>query len=245
MRAFPFGFISPEASTQTNQLPPASQAPRSHATRRPPIRVSLKGEVMHRRNFLLLGGVGLSRLYASSSDFWNKKDPADWTGAEKDQLTNKSPWAKEITVSNSPYGSMGRPIGMPYPGYPGMGGPRGSAGQSYKAVIRWDSALPVRDALKEPLPEGFENMYVISVGGIPLNAGSRSQSSSQYPSRYPSQYPPQQQQDESPESDQKLLDRMRGATLLEPKDKRYLQPALVVQQVVDSASSRMMKKILR
>ncbi len=43
---------------------------------------------MQRRNFLLLGGVGLRRLYASSSDFWNKKDPADWTGAEKDQLTN-------------------------------------------------------------------------------------------------------------------------------------------------------------
>ena len=80
---------------------------------------------MDRRNFLLLGSVGLSRLYASSSDFWNKKDPADWTSTEKDQLTNKSPWAKEITVSNSPYG-MGRAIGMPYPGYPGMGGPRGS-----------------------------------------------------------------------------------------------------------------------
>jgi hypothetical protein len=84
--------------------------------------------------------------------------------------------------------------------------------------------------VKGPLPEGFENMYVISVGGIPLNAGGRSQSSSQYPSRYPSQYPPQQQQDDTPESDQKLLDRMRAATLLEPKDKRYLQPALVVQQ---------------
>jgi hypothetical protein len=183
---------------------------------------------MHRRNFLLLGGVGLSRLYASNSDFWNKKDPADWTGAEKDQLTNKSPWAKEITVSNSPYG---RPMGVPYPGYPGMGGPRGPAGQSYKGVVRWESATPVRDALKEPLPEGFENMYVISVGGIPLNAGGRAQSASQYPSRYPSQYPPPQQpQDDSPESDQKLLDRMRGATLLEPKDKRYLQPALVVQQ---------------
>jgi hypothetical protein len=187
---------------------------------------------MHRRNFLLLGSVGLTRLYASSSDFWNKKDPADWTGAEKDQLTNKSPWAKEITVS--PYGSMGRAIGMPYPGYPpgypGAGGPRGPAGQSYKGVIRWESARPVRDALKEPLPEGFENMYVISVGGIPLNAGGRPQSSSQYPSRYPSQNPPQQQQDDSAESDQKLLDRMRAAALLEPKDKRYLQAALVVQQ---------------
>jgi hypothetical protein len=84
--------------------------------------------------------------------------------------------------------------------------------------------------IKEPLPEGFEKMYVISVGGIPLNAGSRSQSSSQYPSRYPSQHPPQQQQDDSPESDQKILDRMRAATLLEPKDKCYLQPALLVQQ---------------
>jgi hypothetical protein len=72
-------------------------APRSRATQRPPSRVSLQGEFMRRRNFLLLAGVGLTRLYASSSDFWNKKDPADWTGAEKDQLTNKSPWAKEIT----------------------------------------------------------------------------------------------------------------------------------------------------
>src|SRR5580692_3269941 len=123
---------------------------------------------MHRRNFLLLGGVGLSRLYASSSDFWNKKDPAEWTGAEKDQLTNKSPWAKEVTASAP--GQMGRGMGMP-PGYPGMGYPGGMGGgrrggggmpgQTFKGIVRWESAKPIRDALKDPLPEGFENQYVI------------------------------------------------------------------------------------
>jgi hypothetical protein len=177
----------------------------------------------NRRGFLMLaGGASLVRLSAFSSDFWNKKDPSEWTGVEKDQLTNKSPWAKEVTVSAQPANGMGRGggMGMP-PGYPGMGGPGmgrrggGMPGQTFKGIVRWESAQPIRDALKEPLPEGFANLYVVSVGGIPLDAGSRSRS---------------QSQDDSAQSDQNTLDRMKGVTLLEPKDKRYLQPAIVVQQ---------------
>jgi hypothetical protein len=183
---------------------------------------------MHRRNFLLLVRRGLKPLVRFQFRFLEQEGSGGLDGR------GERPAHQQIAVGQGNYGfelalwQHGARNAVPR--VSGMGGPRGSAGQSYKGVIRWESALPVRDALKEPLPEGFENMYVISVGGIPLNAGSRSQSSSQYPSRYPSQYPPQQQQDDSPESDQKLLDRMRGATLLEPKDKRYLQPALVVQQ---------------
>lgn len=187
------------------------------------------GKRVNRRGFLFAAGAGfasLGLLDASSSDFWNKKDPAEWTGAEKDQLTNKSPWAKEVTVStpaqqngmNRGGGMGGGYPGMGYPG--GMGGGRrggggGMPGPSYKGIVRWESAQPVRDALKDPLPEGFANHYVISVGGIPLNAGTRNRS---------------QSQDDNSQSDQDTLDRMKGMTLLQPKDKRDLQPGIIVQQ---------------
>jgi hypothetical protein len=170
------------------------------------------------------GFAGFSRLNASSPDFWNKKDPADWTGAEVDQLTNKSPWAKEVTASS---GSQGMQRGGM--GYPGMGGGMGGGGmgrrggmgqpmgQTFKGLIRWESAKPILEALKTPLPEAFTNHYVISVGGIPLNAGSRG--------RY-------QQQDDGSNSqpDQNALDRLKGLTYFEPKDKRDLQPGIVIQQ---------------
>jgi hypothetical protein len=182
---------------------------------------------LNRRSFLVLGAgcMSLSRLYASNSDFWNKKDPAEWTGAEIDQLTNKSPWAKEVTVYAGMQNGTGRggPMGYPGMGYPpmgypgGMGGGRrgGMPGQSFKGIVRWESAKPVLDALKQPLPEGFANHYVISVGGIPLDGGNRTRS---------------QSQDDNSQSDQNMLDRIKQATLLEPKDKRDLQPELVVQQ---------------
>jgi len=169
----------------------------------------------------------LTRLYAFSSDFWNKKDPSEWTGAEIDQLTNKSPWAKEVSVTAAGQG-MQQGQGGGYPsggglGYPGMGGGMGrgrnrggmgAPGQTYKGLVRWESAKPIVEALKTPLPDGFTNHYVISVRGIPLNAGSR-------------QY---QNQDDSSRSDQDALDRLKGQTFLVPKDKPNLQPGVVVQQ---------------
>jgi len=183
-----------------------------------------------RRSLLKLaagaGFAGFGRLYAFSSDFWNKKDPSEWTGAEVDQLTNKSPWAKEITV-NAPSQGMNRGMGGGGMGggIPGMGGGMGRrrggggmpAGQSYKAVVRWESAKPVLDALKTPLPEGFTNHYVISVGGIPLDAGNRRQYQTSDDSS-------------SSQSIQNSLDRLKGVTYLAPKDKRDLQPGVVVQQ---------------
>jgi len=203
---------------------------------------------LSRRGILrLAGGAGiasLGRLYASG-DFWNKKDPSEWTGAEIDQLTNKSPWAKELTITGPAQGSNrgGYGGGGGYPGgggggYPGgggvgfpgggigfpgggmgrrRGGGGGMPGQSYKAVIRWESAQPILDALKKPLPKGLENHYVISVGGIPVDAGSRR--------RYQSGG-----EDDSSQSNQDVLDRMKGVTYLQPKDKRDLQPGIIVQQ---------------
>jgi hypothetical protein len=191
-----------------------------------------RSEGFSRRRALKLacgaGVAGVGRLYAFGSDFWNKKDPSEWTGAEVDQLTNKSPWAKELTISGPSQGGMSRGGmggggsigGMGIPGMGGGGRRRQGggmpAGQSYKAVIRWESAKPILDALKTPLPEAFTNHYVISIGGIPLDAGNRR--------RY------QTDDDGSSQSNQNALDRLKGVTYLAPKDKRDLQPGIVLQQ---------------
>jgi hypothetical protein len=56
-----------------------------------------------------------------------------------------------------------------------MGGPRrgggggGRAPVRFNGVVRWESAQPILEALKTPLPESFADRYVISVSGIPLH----------------------------------------------------------------------------
>jgi hypothetical protein len=91
------------------------------------------------------------RLFAAS-DFWNKKDPQDWTRDEIDRLTSNSPWAKPVSAQvepdrngtgydpnnpnsqgggNGPYGNGpygGQPrigLGIPGIGIPGIGYPGG------------------------------------------------------------------------------------------------------------------------
>jgi hypothetical protein len=87
-----------------------------------------------------------TRLFAAS-DFWNKKDPQDWTSDEIDRLTTNSPWAKPVSAqvqpdqngngtydpnnpNNYPQGGGGGPyggqprvgLGIPGLGIPGIGG---------------------------------------------------------------------------------------------------------------------------
>src|SRR5579871_721091 len=74
-----------------------------------------------------------TRLYAGESDFWNKKEPSEWTSEEVDKLTTKSPWAKEVTVTSGVggrgYPGGGRRGGM---GGGGMGYPGGGGGMGYR-----------------------------------------------------------------------------------------------------------------
>ncbi len=184
------------------------------------------------------------RLYAGDAEFWNKKDPAQWTVAEMDKLSTKSPWARQMTVSpqshersgdmGGPGGGMGDPgigggIGTGRPGggmgVPGLGGgglgrgrgrSRGGMPVEYQVVVRWLSAKPMRLALKPALPESMANDYVISVTGLPLTDSGRRRSSDDADSG-------------SADSRAAILDRVKGLTYLEPKGKSPAQPGVVQQ----------------
>ena len=186
-----------------------------------------------RRGVLALAaGASTGRLFAAS-DFWNKKDPKDWTNDEIDRLTTNSPWAKPVTAQieqsdrngtvYDPSSGQGSPTGRPriglgipgiggYPGsgtgWPGSGGgrsPRSGRGGAYpvRGTVLWESAPPVMDALKPDFPEGFEGHLVITLGGFP--------------------WPPYNG-DRSEDDD---LDSLKSVTYLKPERGSSIQPGLV------------------
>lgn len=114
------------------------------------------------------------------------------------------------------------PMGGPSIGIPGIGGigfPRGGGrrgpggggqGSAFHGTVRWDSALPIRDALKSPLPDIFDGHYVLAVSGIPLldNRGP-----------------------DSGDADDDPLDNLKAMTSLQVKGKDYVQAGIVKRQV--------------
>jgi hypothetical protein len=121
--------------------------------------------------------------------------------------------------------------GMGIPGIGGMGrgrgnsggSPRGGAASPYEGTVRWESARPVLDAMKSPLPEAFEGRYVISVSGIPL-MGGRSMGGEDDDSSASRR----QEQDD--------LDRLKGLSSLRPKGRDVVQAGVVARQVGSGSS---------
>jgi hypothetical protein len=130
---------------------------------------------MTRRTALLIGLTsGFAPAFAPK-EFWNDKKPSDWTSEEIELLLHKSPWAKEAAVSY--YGGQNGPLSNTLPGTRSSRSSRNaSSGTSpsatspadWKAIVRWQSALPVREALKaEPSPD-YEKFYILNmVGDVP------------------------------------------------------------------------------
>lgn len=135
----------------------------------------------------------LRALHAARKEFWESKDPADWSNDEKQILLGQSPWAREGIVrfeagqkrATGPYEGVARPGGdVPgaNPGHtPGAPAsvpigehvppvPSTDTGQSiqFRALARWESAKPVRLAGGPDLPEGTAQFYVIRLRGMPL-----------------------------------------------------------------------------
>jgi hypothetical protein len=175
--------------------------------------------VQSRRRWLAMAAgalVSWSPVYGyANQDFWNKKDPDQWSSDEIRKLLTRSPWAKEVTAEKVT--KKAKPLRDPKVGKAGtrLPGPVGIPGESteqtvttYTGTVAWESAAPVRAALKTPLPEEFAEMYVVSVGGLPLVKARASRAA---------------------------LDRLRQVTTLEMKGRDPLEPA-VTQQISENGS---------
>jgi len=135
-------------------------------------------------------------LFAADEQAWKGKPIAEWTEDDARLVLSDSPWVKTVTPSvtrrsdNGQSGYGRRNVGFGIPGiggrrggygYPGGGGnPGGSRtggtdSNSNQAPpmlkLRWESALPVREAeLKTrdtAAPTLDENHYAIAVYGVP------------------------------------------------------------------------------
>lgn len=129
-----------------------------------------------RRGLLRTAGVlcGLCAshsLDAFSQDFWNKKDPGEWTHEEIEKLTTDSPWAKPVKAE-IPLVSNQRP--QQRGSYNSAQSTKPTDEQlspKFQGVILWASAQPILDALHSKLPPAFADYYVISVSGLPIFSG--------------------------------------------------------------------------
>jgi hypothetical protein len=151
---------------------------------------------MNRRQ-LLFSGLGLTAMFvpraSAAKEFWNTKPASEWMDGERQQVLTKSPWTREVVAQfntgslNRPDGDPGGPRGgmsMPGGGNPiggaapgGMGGvgmpPAPNGMPPIRVTVRWESAMPVRDALKSAAPKAA--YYVVSLSGFPMrNGGLRS-----------------------------------------------------------------------
>jgi hypothetical protein len=125
-------------------------------------------------------------------------------------------------------GQRGGGLSIPGIGIPGIGGigiprrgggngrggqPRNGQGTAFRGTVRWESAGPIRDALKSPLPDDFDGRFVIAVTGIPL-LDSRSHG-----------------EDEDARATDEALDNLKELTSLQVKGKDYVQAGVVKRQV--------------
>jgi hypothetical protein len=134
---------------------------------------------MTRREILMLAAV--PALCSPAAEFWNEKKPEDWTEAEIQELLTRSPWAKEgaVSVFGGAGGSLlNRNGAMNRSGNMSSSGRQRNSTQTtssdavdlrYKAIVRWQSALPIREALKEKeMPAAADNYIVALVGDLAL-----------------------------------------------------------------------------
>ena len=190
---------------------------------------------------LVLLGVGL--LARSTSDFWKEKAYTQWTDDEITRMLSDSPWAQSSKANTQGSrqgmgrqgGGMGRRGGWGYPGggYPGGGGGYPGSGEwtpQFTATIRWQTALPVREALlrqsgstktdDSSVLTAPVTSYVIAVLGVPETL----------PSSGRGRYGRRSDDDRSREDrDADLLDRLKSATYLSRKDKASIFPEKVAR----------------
>jgi hypothetical protein len=132
---------------------------------------------MTRREILMLPFA--AALASPPAEFWNEKKPEDWTEDEVKEMLTRSPWAKEAAVSV--FGGAGGNL-LNRNGAMNRSGNMSSSGRQrtnttqttqsadapdlrYKAIVRWESALPIREALKSKQDQKVADFYILAVVG--------------------------------------------------------------------------------
>jgi hypothetical protein len=158
---------------------------------------------------IVIGWAGAGPLSAKDP-FWKLKPAAEWSPEEVRDMLTKSPWARQVRAVSSGGMGMGDGGGMRGGGGrrggggmggmgggmeggmgEGPGGGRGGIGgggmeggggmPEIKAMVRWESALPVREAGKRQMPPDLAESYVISVSGLPaMGQGGRGRVGNQF-----------------------------------------------------------------
>ena len=149
-------------------------------------------EVKLSRRDLIGRSIGIALCLTAKAwaggEFWNKKEPASWTTDEIHELTTNSPWAKEIRLDLKAKGGAKGEDSVNAVRDPTTGDFRGGSGSTAvkgekppSAVVTWESALPLFDAMKYRLPADFIGHYVIGVKDLPIlvDAGPQRQSAEQ------------------------------------------------------------------
>jgi hypothetical protein len=127
-------------------------------------------------------GLGLPVWASAATEFWNQKKPEDWTEDERRELLAKSPWAREAVIKvNDSVGGLGVPRGRTMSGGYGGGSRRSgpvsanpgttnpTAEGKYHAIVRWESALPVREATHNQSKDDPAANYILNiVGDVPM-----------------------------------------------------------------------------
>ncbi len=102
---------------------------------------------------------------------WEDKAPAEWSATEIEQILTKSAWTREAQVAYDSHQSGplgGEPRGEGRHGRGGQGRSGGALGGEFKTRVRWESALPVRAAMKRERTEDDAENYVLNmIGDVP------------------------------------------------------------------------------
>jgi hypothetical protein len=113
---------------------------------------------------LLIAGLMLALWPLAAADFWDEKKFTDWTDKQVRRMLDDSPWARPIAISGGGGGMPGGGGGRGGRGRSGGGGGGMDAGDmdvggggggmsapqappSVMAIMRWHTALPVKEAV--------------------------------------------------------------------------------------------------
>ena len=143
---------------------------------------------------VVVAGIWIGVSAVAGAQFWERESASDWSDSEVEELLTDSPWSHGVMV-NSPDTSLAGRVGGLSGGVVGAGagsragvgaagGGVGGAGAGNlgggsflglaartRMIVRWASALPVRQAAARrdgaPVPDREEPNYRVTVAGIP------------------------------------------------------------------------------